>query len=95
VTIVTWHGVLPRWVGLLLGLGSGLGIPKAALLLVAGVDLGPLALLGAVLLTAGFAGTASSLWRTTTAGGQSDPHCDKIQPAGNASSSMARDTTER
>ncbi|GLI01825.1 hypothetical protein [Phytohabitans aurantiacus] len=73
VTIVTWRGVLPRWVGLLLGLGSGLGIIKAALLLVAGVDLGPLALLGAILLTAGFAGTASSLWRTTTTGGQVNP----------------------
>ena len=67
VAVVTRHGVLPRWVCLLLGLGSGLGVVKAALLLVAGVDLAPLALLGAVLLTAGFVGIASSLWRTTPA----------------------------
>jgi hypothetical protein len=73
VAIVTWRDVLPRWVGLLLGLGGGLGMVKAALLLVAGVDLGPVALLGAALLTAGFAGTASSLWRTTPADGQGHP----------------------
>lgn len=73
VAIVTWRGILPRWVGFLLGLGAGLGMMKAALLLVAGVDLGPVALLGAALLTTGFAGTASSLWRTTTAGGQGHP----------------------
>ncbi|WP_206061131.1 hypothetical protein [Nonomuraea basaltis] len=64
VAIVTWHTVLPRWVGVLLGLGSGLGMAKAALLLVTGVDLGPVALLGAALLTMGFAGTAASVPRS-------------------------------
>ncbi|WP_431926514.1 hypothetical protein [Nonomuraea jabiensis] len=64
VAIVTWRAVLPRWVGVLIGLGGGLGVVKAALLLVTGVDLGPVALLGAALLTAGFAGTAAGLWRT-------------------------------
>jgi hypothetical protein len=63
VAIVTWRTVLPRWVGVLIGIGGGLSLVKAALLLVTGVDLGPLALLGAVLLIAGFAGMAGSLWR--------------------------------
>ncbi|MGI8334776.1 hypothetical protein ACRYCC_32900 [Actinomadura scrupuli] len=63
VGIVTWRGVLPRWVGLLIGLGAVLGMVKAMLFLVTGVDLGLVALLGAVLLTTGFAGIAGSLWR--------------------------------
>ncbi|MBB5777660.1 hypothetical protein [Nonomuraea jabiensis] len=50
-----------RWLRFLL---IGLGVVKAALLLVTGVDLGPVALLGAALLTAGSAGTAAGLWRT-------------------------------
>ncbi|GAA2291953.1 hypothetical protein GCM10010149_44360 [Nonomuraea roseoviolacea subsp. roseoviolacea] len=58
VAIVTWRAILPRWAGLLIGLGAALGIAKAAVLLVAGVDLGPVALLGAALLIAGFTGTA-------------------------------------
>jgi hypothetical protein len=69
VVILTWRAVLPRWVGMLVGLGATLSMAKAALLLVTGIDLGLMALLGATLLIAGFAGTARSLWRTPAASG--------------------------
>ncbi|MEV0147088.1 MULTISPECIES: DUF4386 family protein [unclassified Nonomuraea] len=73
VAIVTWRGVLPRWIGILLGLGSGLGMVKATVFLVTDMDLGPVALLGAALLTASFAGITGALWRTTAAGGNGHP----------------------
>jgi hypothetical protein len=60
---LTWRTVLPRWVAILIGLGASLGVAKAAILVVAGVDLGPVALLGAILLIVGFGGVAGTQWR--------------------------------
>lgn len=80
VAAATWRGILPRWVGVLIGLGGVLGVAKAALFLTTGIDLGPVALLGAALLTAGFAGTASSLWRAPAAGLDEHPQQQAIAP---------------